>query len=183
MMPSFVYSFSEVKYCYQPIKVTLANGIIKVLSLFILIRVCHFHANSTLSIYDSYEANVVKFDLHFSSKITNTNFFQTTQELEFNWVIEGDGCKLASGILSLPTLDPQSSYDIKWESGLWYPSWNSFSTAETFLTITANLLRPSRWLQSGHVVSSQQLELPLKKDFISPVGIILEVANLARLNG
>ncbi|KAL7604304.1 hypothetical protein Lser_V15G15325 [Lactuca serriola] len=38
-------------------------------------------------------------------KITNTNFFQTTEDLEFNWVIEGDGCKLDSGTLSLPTLE------------------------------------------------------------------------------
>ncbi|CAI9286488.1 unnamed protein product [Lactuca saligna] len=38
-------------------------------------------------------------------KITNTNFFQTTEDLEFNWVIEGDGCNLDSGTLSLPTLE------------------------------------------------------------------------------
>lgn len=119
----------EVKYCYQPIKISFTNGIIK---------------------------------------ITNTNFFQTTQDLEFNWVIEGDGCKLDSGNIDLPTLDPQSSYDIKWESGPWYSSWASSSAAENFLTITANISRPTRWLESGHVVSSQQLELPLKKDFVSP---------------
>ena len=41
----------------------------------------------------------------FCSQITNTNFFQTTEDLEFNWVIEGDGCKLDSGTLSLPTLE------------------------------------------------------------------------------
>ncbi|KAL7609883.1 hypothetical protein Lser_V15G14264 [Lactuca serriola] len=37
--------------------------------------------------------------------ITNTNFFQTTEDLEFNWAIEGDRCKLDSGTLSLPTLE------------------------------------------------------------------------------
>ncbi|CAI9299646.1 unnamed protein product [Lactuca saligna] len=37
--------------------------------------------------------------------ITNTNFFQTTEDLEFNWMIEGDGCKLDYGTLSLPTLE------------------------------------------------------------------------------
>ncbi|CAI9301633.1 unnamed protein product [Lactuca saligna] len=41
----------EVKYCYQPIKISFTNGVIK---------------------------------------ITNTNFFHTTEDLEFNWVIEGD---------------------------------------------------------------------------------------------
>ncbi|KAL7584829.1 hypothetical protein Lser_V15G45448 [Lactuca serriola] len=57
---------NEVKYCYQPIKISFTNGVIK---------------------------------------ITNTNFFQTTEDLEFNWVIEGDRCKLDSGTLSLPTLE------------------------------------------------------------------------------
>ncbi|KAL7613821.1 hypothetical protein Lser_V15G06726 [Lactuca serriola] len=123
-------ALNEVKYCYQPIKISFTNGVIK---------------------------------------ITNTNFYQTTEDLEFNWVIEGDGCKLDSGILSLQTLDPQSSYDIKWESGPWYSSWTSSSSSETFLTITAKLLHPTRWLQSGHVVSSQQFELPMKKDSISHV--------------
>nr|KAJ0228514.1 hypothetical protein LSAT_V11C100011460 [Lactuca sativa] len=38
-------------------------------------------------------------------QITNTNFFQTIEDLEFNWVVEGDGCKLDFGTLSLPTLE------------------------------------------------------------------------------
>ncbi|CAI9274023.1 unnamed protein product [Lactuca saligna] len=59
-------ALNEVKYCYQPIKISFTNGIIK---------------------------------------ITNTNFFQTTEDLEINWVIEGDGRKLDSGTLSLPTLE------------------------------------------------------------------------------
>lgn len=98
-------------------------------------------------------------------------------------MIEGDGCKLESGIISLPTLDPQSSYDIKWESSPWYQSWASSSAAETFLTITASLLKPTRWLQSGHLVSSQQIELPLKKDFVSPVSSFIEVTKWACPNG
>ncbi|KVI08504.1 Beta galactosidase small chain/ domain 5 [Cynara cardunculus var. scolymus] len=114
------FCLNEVKYVYQPIKVSFTNNIIK---------------------------------------ITNTNFYQTTQEVEFNWVIEGDGCKLESGILHLPTLDPQSSYDIKWDSGPWYPSWTSSSAAETFLTITASLLQPTRWLQSGHVLKMKEITL------------------------
>ncbi|CAI9277177.1 unnamed protein product [Lactuca saligna] len=40
-----------------------------------------------------------------AGEITNTNFFQITEDLEFNCVIEGDGCKLDSGTLSLPTLE------------------------------------------------------------------------------
>ncbi|KAL7611965.1 hypothetical protein Lser_V15G04968 [Lactuca serriola] len=59
-------ALNEVNYCYQPIKISFTNGVIK---------------------------------------ITNTNFFQTTEDPECNWVIEGDGCKLDSGTLSLPTLE------------------------------------------------------------------------------
>ncbi|CAI9297326.1 unnamed protein product [Lactuca saligna] len=59
-------ALNEVKYCYQPIKISFTNGVIK---------------------------------------ITNTNFFQTTKDLEFNWVIEGDRCKLDYGTLSQPTLE------------------------------------------------------------------------------
>nr|KAJ0192431.1 hypothetical protein LSAT_V11C800424990 [Lactuca sativa] len=59
-------ALNEVKYCYQSIKISFTNGVIK---------------------------------------ITNTNFFQTTEDLEFNWVVEGDGCKLHSGTLSLLTLE------------------------------------------------------------------------------
>ncbi|KAL8246647.1 hypothetical protein R6Q59_007863 [Mikania micrantha] len=129
-------ALNEVKYCYQPIKVSFTDGLFK---------------------------------------ITNTNFFQTTEDLEFNWVIEGDGCKIKSGILTLPTLDSQSSYDIKWESSPWYPSWASSSATETFLTVTATLSKPTRWLQSGHIVSSQQIELPLKKGIVSPAPKTKEV--------
>nr|KAJ0203636.1 hypothetical protein LSAT_V11C500264470 [Lactuca sativa] len=49
--------------------------------------------------------NQLKFRSPMVIKITNTNFFQTTEDLEFNWVIEGDGCKLDSGTLSLLTLE------------------------------------------------------------------------------
>ncbi|KAI7729494.1 hypothetical protein M8C21_024494 [Ambrosia artemisiifolia] len=127
----------EVKYCYQPIKVSFTDGVFK---------------------------------------ITNTNFFQTTKGIEFSWVIEGDGCKIESGILSLPALDPQNSYDIKLEASPWYSSWASSSAAETFLSIAASLSKPTRWLQSGHVVASQQIELPSKKDFISPAPKVKKVA-------
>nr|KAJ0185986.1 hypothetical protein LSAT_V11C900501450 [Lactuca sativa] len=47
-------------------------------------------------------------------QITNTNFFQTREDLEFNWVIEGDGCKLDSGTLSLPTLEFNCVIEVWW---------------------------------------------------------------------
>lgn len=120
----------EVKYLYQPIKVSFKEGTIK---------------------------------------ITNTNFFETTQALEFNWTAVGDGCELGSGILSLPTIEPQKSFEIKWESGIWYSLWSSSVAVEKFLTITAKLLHATRWAESGHVISSTQVLLPAQTEFIPHV--------------
>ncbi|EEF49562.1 beta-galactosidase isoform X1 [Ricinus communis] len=119
----------EVKYVYQPIKVSLKG--------------------STL-------------------KITNTYFFETTQGLEFSWAAHGDGHQLGSGILSLPLMKPQSSYDIELESGPWYPLWASYS-GEIFLTVTAKLLHSTPWVETGHVISSTQVQLPSRKEIIPHV--------------
>lgn len=113
----------EVKYVYQPIKVSLAGN---------------------------------------SLKIRNNHFFQSTQSLEFGWFFHGDGCELGSGVLSVPLIDPQSSYEIDLKSGPWHSLWSSSSAAEYFLTIRAKLLHPTRWVDAGHVVSSTQVQLPAK---------------------
>ncbi|KAM7476902.1 hypothetical protein LguiB_024145 [Lonicera macranthoides] len=105
-------------------------------------------------------------------KLINTHFFDTTQALEFNWIIHGDGCELGLGTLPLPTIEPQGTYKIKWESGPWYSSWSSSSSAEIFLTITAKLLHSTRWVESGHVISSTQVQLPSKREFIPHASVI-----------
>uniref|UniRef100_A0A5B7BXV9 beta-galactosidase n=1 Tax=Davidia involucrata TaxID=16924 RepID=A0A5B7BXV9_DAVIN len=102
-------------------------------------------------------------------KITNTHFYETTQALEFGWTVHGDGCKLGSGILSIPSIKPQGSYEMKWESGPWYSPWDSSVAAENFLTITAKLLHSTRWVESGHVVSSTQVQLPAKRESVPHV--------------
>lgn len=105
-------------------------------------------------------------------QITNAHFFETTKELEFNWTVCGDGCKLGSGILSLPIIEPQSSYTIEYESGPWYSPWASSSAEEHFLTISAKLLQSTRWVEAGHVISSTQILLPAKREsvpHVSPV--------------
>ncbi|WCJ39089.1 Beta-galactosidase [Euphorbia peplus] len=117
----------EVKYVYQPIKVSLSG--------------------STL-------------------KIFNACFFETTEGLEFSWAVHGDGCKLDSGILSLPFLNPQSIYDIDLESGPWHPSVASSSAEEIFLTVTSKLLHSTRWVEAGHVISSTQVQLPSREETI-----------------
>ncbi|KAF2322515.1 hypothetical protein GH714_017392 [Hevea brasiliensis] len=108
-----------------------------------------------------YVYQAIKVSLQESTiKITNTHFFETTQGLEFSWAAHGDGYELGSGILSLPLIKPQSSYDIEWELGPWHPMWASSSAGEIFLTITAKLLHSTRWVEAGHVISSTQVQLP-----------------------
>ncbi|KAF3434286.1 hypothetical protein FNV43_RR25389 [Rhamnella rubrinervis] len=117
----------EVKYVYQPIKVLLTEGTVK---------------------------------------IKNTHFYETTEGLEFSWVVHGDGCKLGSGILSLPLIKPQNSCDIEWHSAPWYALWASSFAEDIFLTITAKLLHATQWVEAGHVVSSTQVQLPARRKTI-----------------
>lgn len=106
-------------------------------------------------------------------QIKNTHFFQTTEELEFSWYISADGYKLGSDKLSLPPIKPQSSYVVDWQSGPWYSLWHSSSSEEIFLTITAKLLNPTRWVEAGHIVTTAQVQLPSKRDTVPHVRISL----------
>ncbi|XP_048326178.2 uncharacterized protein LOC107412906 isoform X4 [Ziziphus jujuba] len=99
-------------------------------------------------------------------QLKNTHFYETTEELEFSWAVHGDGWKLGSGILSLPLIKPQSSYDIEWQSAPWSTLWSSSSAEDFFLTITAKLLQSTRWVEAGHVISSAQVQLPAKRKFV-----------------
>jgi beta-galactosidase len=102
-------------------------------------------------------------------QIKNTHFFQTTEGLEFGWYISADGYNLGSGKLSLPSIKPQSSYAVDWQSGPWYSLWNSSSSEEIFLTITAKLLNSTRWVEAGHIVSTAQVQLPARRDVVPHV--------------
>ncbi|KAL8529235.1 hypothetical protein ACS0TY_006603 [Phlomoides rotata] len=115
----------EVKFVYQPIKISLKDGIVK---------------------------------------ITNTHFFSTTQDLAFHWSVHGDGLELGSGVLSLQTISPQKTHDIKWDAGPWYDPWCTSDVTEIFLTISVKFLSSTRWAESGHIVSSAQVLLPVKQD-------------------
>ncbi|GAB2217723.1 hypothetical protein Drorol1_Dr00000931 [Drosera rotundifolia] len=115
----------EVKYVYQPVKILLQEGVLKV---------------------------------------KNTFFYKNTEALEFHWTVLGDGCELGAGVFSVPRIDPQNSYDVDFKSGPWYEVWASSLAAEAFLTISADLLHPTRWAPAGHVVSSAQFQLPPKRE-------------------
>lgn len=95
-------------------------------------------------------------------QIKNAHFFYTTEILEFNWVVHGDGCEVGFGLLSLLTIEPQKCWEINWQSGPWYSSWTSSVAGEIYLTITAKLLRLTCWAEIGHIISSTQVQLPAK---------------------
>ena len=109
------------------------------------------------------------FGWKFTLQITNTHFYKTTQGLEFSWAAHGDGFELGTGVLSLPSIGPQSSFDIEWQSGPWYSLWASSFAEEFFLTISAKLLHPTRWVEAGHVISSTQVQLPAKREIVPHV--------------
>ncbi|KZV17252.1 beta-galactosidase [Dorcoceras hygrometricum] len=117
----------EVKFVYQPIKVSLKEG---------------------------------------TMKITNTHFFDTTEALEFQWKVHGDGVELGSGNLSIHNVEPQKSFDIKWTVGPWYAIWSTSDAAEIFLSITVLLKHSTRWAETGHVVSTSQILLPAKQEIV-----------------
>ncbi|XP_061995531.1 uncharacterized protein LOC133713503 isoform X2 [Rosa rugosa] len=120
----------EVKYVYQPIKVSFSEGTLK---------------------------------------ITNTHFYETTKALEFCWAAHGDGCELGSGNLSLPLIEPQKTFHIELQSAPWHTLWASSSAEEFFLTISAKLLHSTCWVEAGHVISSTQVQLPAKREFVPHV--------------
>ncbi|KAK4798400.1 hypothetical protein SAY86_030726 [Trapa natans] len=99
-------------------------------------------------------------------KIRNTHFFEDTKGLEFSWVVNADGYTLGSGIIPLPTIEPQGSYAIEWQDGPWYSVCTSCSKAEIFLTISAKLVNPTRWTEAGHVISSSQVQLPSQRNIV-----------------
>lgn len=148
---------SEVKYVHQPIKVSLKERILKVLTYSIHIPhvSCWIFCLCLVGI--------------FTLQITNTNFYETTQGLEFSWAAHGDGCELGTGVLPLPSIGPQSTFDIEWESGPWYSLWASSFAEEIFLTISAKLLHSTRWVEAGHVISSTQVQLPAKREIVPHV--------------
>lgn len=118
-------------------------------------------------------------------QITNTHFYETTQGSEFHWVILGDGSELGSGVLSLPQIEPQSSYTMDWKSGPWYTAWTSCTSEEIFLTVTMKLLHSTRWVEAGHVISSTQMQLPSNRKFgphVMPLFYIGNVVFVSEVN-
>ncbi|CAN6444056.1 unnamed protein product [Victoria cruziana] len=112
-------------------------------------------------------------------KVMNVQFFETTENIEFSWILIGDGICLGSGLFSLPVIQPQSSLDIAWESCPWYQLCKSLSS-EAFLTITSKLRDATRWAQAGHVLASTQLCVPVAS---SPSPSIIDVTDLSGLHG
>ncbi|XP_062208106.1 uncharacterized protein LOC133909612 isoform X2 [Phragmites australis] len=120
----------EVKYLYQPIKISLTDNMIK---------------------------------------IENVQFFETTEALDFNWVLYGDGCILGSGLFNVPTLAPQTSQLIDMESSPWFTLWSTSAVKEVFLSVNVKQRYQTRWAKGGHLLASAQLFLPQKNGFVPHV--------------
>lgn len=116
-------------------------------------------------------------------KITNAHFYENTEFMEFSWSLNGDGEELGSGNFPLPPIEPQNSYELKWESGPWYSLWNSSFAAEIYLTITTRLLKSTRWVEAGHTISSTQVQLPVKNERIPHVIKVTDAAFLVETIG
>lgn len=110
------------------------------------------------------------------TQIENGHFFETTEALDFSWVLHGDGCILGSGPLNVPTLAPQTSQLINMESSPWFALWSACAAKEVFLSVNVKQRHETRWAKAGHLLASAQLCLPQKNVFVPNVcflGLIL----------
>ncbi|XP_074592645.1 uncharacterized protein LOC141848510 [Curcuma longa] len=115
-------------------------------------------------------------------EITNSQYFNTTQEIEFSWHLHGDGCNLGCGTLNLPVIPAQESYSIEHESAPWYSVWKACSAREVFLTIIGKLRHSTRWAKDCHILASTQLILSAKDDSIPHVVRLISDSNLISKN-
>ncbi|KAL4179751.1 hypothetical protein AMTRI_Chr13g121650 [Amborella trichopoda] len=90
-------------------------------------------------------------------KIFNSQYFETTDNIEFSWLLVGDGKCLGSGVLcpSTKTLD---SHEIELKSSPWYSLWESSPAAHIYLTMTAKLTQPTHWVKRGTCSLLDQLK-------------------------
>jgi beta-galactosidase len=103
------------------------------------------------------------------TQIENGHFFDTTEALDFGWVLQGDGCILGSGSLNIPTLAPQTSHLINMELSPWFALWSTCAVKEVFLSVSVKQRYQTRWAKDGHLLASAQLCLPQKKCFVPRV--------------
>lgn len=103
------------------------------------------------------------------TQIENGHFFETTEALDFSWVLHGDGCILGSGPLNVPTLAPQTSQLINMESSPWFNLWSACAAKEVFLSVNVKQRHETRWAKAGHLLASAQLCLPQKNVFVPNV--------------
>ncbi|XP_024380788.1 uncharacterized protein [Physcomitrium patens] len=96
-------------------------------------------------------------------EIWNKHFFTPLDYVKFSWSLSADGSVLESGTLDLPAIEPTKKHYLKLNSGPWASRWKEAEANEIFLDITAYLSAPTRWADAGHVLASEQMELPVSK--------------------
>lgn len=105
-------------------------------------------------------------------QVWNRNFFTTSENVEFSWALSSDGVVQDSGPLSIPTLSPGMKHHFPLKEGPWSLQWEKCYSSDQFLVLTAKLCRPTRWADAGHVLASQQFNLPILKPLKQEVILI-----------
>lgn len=113
-------------------------------------------------------------------QIWNKNFFTSLDYVKFTWSLSADGAVLESGTLDLPAIEPSKKHSMKLKSGPWASRWQASEASEVFLDITASLFAPTRWADAGHLLASEQMELPVCKPAKRQVLILFLFSHCAR---
>ncbi|KAJ7517559.1 hypothetical protein O6H91_21G029500 [Diphasiastrum complanatum] len=93
-------------------------------------------------------------------EIMNKNFFVSTENVKFYWSLQMDGLCAKYGSIAVPIVSPRDKHLISWKSGPWFQTWLESAAQEIFLTLTAKLSSSNRWAEEGHIIATQQLNLP-----------------------
>lgn len=110
-------------------------------------------------------------------QIWNKNFFTSLDYVKLTWSLSADGTVLESGALNLPEMESSKKYSINLMSGPWASRWREAEANEVFLDITASLSAPTRWADAGHLLASEQIELPVCRPAKRQVLILVPVSS------
>lgn len=98
-------------------------------------------------------------------KITNRHDFIGLEDYDFTWNIRSDGQKVAGGVIEMPVIEAGASAVIE----LPLPDIKAVPGTEYFLNLEACLKAARPLLEKGHLVASEQLQLPVEYVSVKPV--------------
>lgn len=108
--------------------------------------------------YQNYKFEPVNFSPD-KIKITNLNYFVTSNNVDFKFAVKVNGDTLTKGIINIPSIGPMQSAIVS----LNLPNANLFNGNEAFLHLSAINNIETDMLPKGHIVAWEQL--PLSGDY------------------